>query len=97
MTVDFYGLTGETLTTVLKPLLNLLEGTAAPRPESLVIRLLLPSLRRPGAVPRSTVRPDDRRPLDRLRSMSVRTAGFPRAGLTTIAVEPVRTHMRLGS
>ena len=72
VTVDFYGLTSETLTTVLKPLLNLLEGTDAPRPESLVIRLLLPSLKEPGAVPRSTERPDDGRPRERLHSMSER-------------------------
>ena len=67
VTIDFFGFTCETLTTLLKPRLDKLRGGAGFRPDALTIRVLVPALDTRLALPRSVSDPDDTRPLERLR------------------------------
>lgn len=69
VTIDYYGLTAETLNMALNPRLVALRTREEAAPESIAIRLLLPSVDTRLAVPRSTTDPADERPLVRLREL----------------------------
>jgi biotin operon repressor len=87
VTIDYYGFTSETLTSLLKPRLDRLRSVGAARPDSLVIRLLLPDLTLPLMLPRGTANADDPRPRERIREM---TAGFIKVLGATVADVRVR-------
>ncbi|MDJ1135888.1 winged helix-turn-helix domain-containing protein [Streptomyces iconiensis] len=68
VTIDAFSLTTETLNNALsRPQVDIIEGTLAP--ESVTIRILIPSLGARLALPRLMSGPDDPRPLDRLHEM----------------------------
>ncbi|WP_370077626.1 winged helix-turn-helix domain-containing protein [Streptacidiphilus sp. MAP12-16] len=73
VTIDFFGFSAETLTTLLKPRLDRLKLARSFHPDSLKIRLLLPTTDVRLALPRAVDNPKDPRPLERLRRM---TTGF---------------------
>lgn len=70
VTIDYWGFTAETLNTLLTPRLARMRLDGVHRPASLRIRLLLPDLNAPLALPCSVEDPDDPRPLQRLRLKS---------------------------
>lgn len=68
VTIDFSGLTAETLyTSLTEPLARVRQGQLAP--ESITIRLLLPSDGAHLAIPRNAQDPDDPRPMDRMAEL----------------------------
>lgn len=102
VTIDYYGLTAETLNMALNPRLVALRTREEAAPESIAIRLLLPSVDTRLAVPRSTTDPADERPLARLRELiaahaltlvnsvtSLRTDGFVPEVSTEVRTVPV--------
>lgn len=76
VSLDIFCLTAETFTASLLPILARLRGVEpAARPQTLRIRLLLPSLDAHLAIPRNVDDPRDGRPLERWRSL-MRTHAF---------------------
>ena len=70
VTIDYFGFSAETLHTLLKPRLDLMRLPGTFRPQSLHIRLLLPTMSAPLALPRSVADPADPRPLQRLQRLT---------------------------
>jgi DNA-binding transcriptional regulator YhcF (GntR family) len=85
VTIDFFGLTAETLAKELTPKLVRLWLPGSTPPDSLRIRLLLPELAH-LAVPRAVDHAEDPRPLDRLRGIASRSIDA-----LTQAVEELRS------
>ncbi|WP_084718783.1 GntR family transcriptional regulator [Streptacidiphilus carbonis] len=85
VTIDYFGFSAETLATLLKPRLDLMRLPGASRPQSLHIRLLLPKMSAPLALPRSVADPADPRPLQRLQRLT-----FDLVRRLTDAVDEVR-------
>lgn len=68
VTLDVFSLTTESLNAAVAiPLLRIRSGEISP--ESIAVRVLLPNLEEPLAVPRRVDEPDDERPLARLREL----------------------------
>jgi DNA-binding transcriptional regulator YhcF (GntR family) len=70
VTIDYFGFSAETLTTLLKPRLDLMRLPGTFRPQSLHIRLLLPAMSTPLALPCSVADRTDPRPLQRLQRLT---------------------------
>jgi len=86
VTIDFFGFTCETLTTLLKPRLDKLRGGSAFRPDALTIRVLVPALDTWLALPRSVDHPEDRRPLERLRAIAAQSISVLETAVTDFRV-----------
>jgi len=86
VTIDFFGFTCETLTTLLKPRLDKLRGGSAFRPDALTIRVLVPALGTSLALPRSVDDPDDGRPLERLRAIATQSISVLETAVTDFRV-----------
>jgi Bacterial regulatory proteins, gntR family len=86
VTIDFFGFTCETLTTLLKPRLDKLRGGSAFRPDALTIRVLVPAMDTLLALPRSVEDPGDRRPLERLRAIATQSISVLETAVTDFRV-----------
>ena len=95
VTIDFFGLSAETLVSLLKPRLDALRLKGRQAPEDLRIRLLLPSVDTHLAFPRSVAESQDPRPLDRLRIMTAGLVGLLDKAVTELRVRGVVANAQL--
>jgi DNA-binding transcriptional regulator YhcF (GntR family) len=84
VTLDAFSITSETLNAAVQaPLLRIRNGEL--RPESITVRLLVPSLSADLAVPRRVGHPDDPRPLQRLRRLVASQAVTLQSSISALA------------